>query len=209
MAKSVKQKVVSKKPKIRTFVEDVKPSEEKLQEIRETLRLVRDTKHRLDDLGSVMSAERDNLTSMRYEVLPELFLTAGVDNIGLPEEGNNPAYDCKLKPFYQANIAASWDEERREAAFKYLESIGAGSLIKTNITIFIDRTDHKKRKLAIAALKKLKLDHEIGLAVSHQTLTAFLKEQTEAGVILDLNKIGGQIGQVVELRERKERKAKS
>lgn len=175
-----------------------------LETIREQLRIARDAELRISDLASVMREENENLNRLRFSTLPELFAAAGVDQLGLPSEGNSPAYDCKLRPFYKANIAASWSEERREAAFKELERRGAGDLIKTTFTVYLSRTDRAKAKQVSAALKKLKVDWDVSLSVHSSTLTAYVREQIEERQeTLPLETLGASVGLIVEMKERK------
>jgi hypothetical protein len=77
-------------------VEDEGPSETTLTIIRERMRETRDREARVRDLKSVLAEETKALNDMKMTVLPELFAQAGIDNLGLPPEGNNPAYDFKL-----------------------------------------------------------------------------------------------------------------
>jgi hypothetical protein len=129
------------------------------------------------------------------------------ENLGLPAEGNKPAYDAKLAPYFRANIAADWDAERRVKAFKELEKRGAQDLIKTEITVLVPREDRQKVKAIEAALKKLKAEYEINLSVPHTTLTAWVREQiVEHKKAIPLDVFGAQVGMVVNMRERKERK---
>lgn len=187
------------------FVEPVAPNENTLETIRDQLRAYRDIEERVTDLNTVLSGENANLRNMRFEILPTMFMTAGVDNLGLPAEGNHKAFDAKLKPYYHASIAAGWPEEKRAAAFAELSKRGAASLIKTTITVYLDRTDRAKAKAVIAALKKLKVEFETNLSVHSGTLTAWLKEQIGENGVTDipLDVFGATVGNTVELKERK------
>lgn len=185
------------------FVEAATLSEDKLEAIRTQLREVRDTTARIGDLQSVVGEENKKLQRLTFETLPEMFAAAGIDSLGLPAEGNNPPFEAKLNPFYRANIAASWDEERRAAAFKLLESLGAASLIKTFITIEVPREDRKKVKEITAALRKMKCHFEVEASVHSGTLTAFVREQLEEGRVLPLDVLGASVGNIVKMKERK------
>jgi hypothetical protein len=175
-----------------------------LELIRDQLRVARDTELRIADLTSVLQTDSKTLQQIKFEVLPEIFANAGVDQLGLAAEGNKPAYDAKLSPYFRANIAANWDEERRAKAFKELEKRGAQDLIKTEITILVSRDDRAKVKAIEAALKKLKCEYEIHAAVPHTTLTAWVKEQiVEHKKAIPLDTFGATVGMVVNMKERK------
>jgi hypothetical protein len=186
-------------------VEDDGPSEGTLNLIRERMRETRDREARVRDLKSVLAEENIALNSMKMVVLPELFAKAGIDNLGLPAEGNNAAYDFKLRNYTHANIGADWEQEKRDEAFKVLERVGGKDLIKTEIYAFIPAGKGARTlvKSALAALKKLGIKAEAEASVQWNTLTAFVKEATEKrGLILPLEKLGATQGMIVEWKER-------
>lgn len=191
-----------------SYITHEAPSEDKLNLIRERMRETRDREARVRDLKSVLADESKALNDMKLVTLPELFAQAGIDNLGLPPEGNQPAYDFKLRNFTHASISAEWEPERRDEAFKILESkeVGGKDLIKTEIFAFIPAGPKAKGivKAAVAALKKLGIVPEVEKAVQWNTLTAFVKEATEKrGLILPLDKLGATQGMIVEWKERK------
>lgn len=200
----MKQKKTATSDAAPSFIEGVTVSDKTLETIREQLRAARDIEQRLGDLASVVSEENKNLHHLKFEVLPDLFAGAGIDNLGLPPEGNNPAYDAKLRPYYRANIAASWPEEKRAEAFAALEKLGGADIIKTTITVYLGREQRKLAQTVAAALKKLKVEFEVESDVPHSSLTAFVREQIEKRKrVLPLDKIGATVGMIVDMKERK------
>jgi regulator of protease activity HflC (stomatin/prohibitin superfamily) len=188
------------------YITDEPPSEDKLKIIRERMRETRDREARIKDLQSVLADETRSLADLKNVVLPELFAQAGIDNLGLPAEGNNAAYDFKLRKYTHASISADWEDEKRAEAFRVLEQNGGKDLIKTEIYAFIPAGPKSRAltKQATAALKKLGIVPEVENAVQWNTLTAFIKEATEKrGLILPLEKLGAVQGMIVEWKERK------
>jgi hypothetical protein len=186
------------------YILPAQADEATLDQIRETMRLARDSERRIADLRSVLAEEQKTLNRTRMETLPELFAKAGIDNLGLPAEGNNPAYDFKLRNFTHASISADWEQERRDEAFKILEQHGGKDLIKTEISAFIPAGSRGLAKKAVAALKKLGIVPDVDASVPWNTLTAFIKEATEKrNLILPLDKLGATQGMIVEWKERK------
>jgi hypothetical protein len=205
MAKKPTKAVATVAP---SYITAEPPSEDKLNLIRERMRETRDREGRVRDLKAVLSDETKALNDMKLTTLPELFAGAGIDHLGLPAEGNNAAYDFTLRNFTHANISAEWDDERRNEAFKILESkeVGGKDLIKTEIYAFIPAGPKSRAlvKSAVAALKKLGIVPEVEASVQWNTLTAFVKEATEKrGLILPLDKLGATQGMIVEWKERK------
>jgi hypothetical protein len=186
---------------------DAEPvSEDTLNKIRDHMRTARDHEARIRDLESVLSEEKKALNTMKTVTLPEVFAQAGVDNLGLPAEGNQPPYDFKLRSFTHASIGADWDDERRAEAFKVLEANGGKDLIKTEFVIFIPRELRAMVKKIQAALKPFKgIEVDKNESVAWNTLTAFVKEATEKrGLILPLEKLGATQGMIVDMKERKD-----
>lgn len=183
--------------------EEMKPApEDALAKVRDGVRRMSDRESEVADLKSdLASAERD-LNAIRFKELPDLFQAAGIDSVGLGDEGVN----AKLEPYYRANIAADWPTEKRLAAFVRLAELGGADIIKVNLTVTFARGEDEK----VAALEKLLRDngyeYSSQLGVPWQTLTAFVKEQVEAGnarLLGSLDIIGATVGKIVRVKEKK------
>jgi hypothetical protein len=135
---------------------------------RDLLQQKADLHERLRRIG----AQVDNLC--KHE-LPDLMDQAGVDSIGLPANGNSPACDLTLVPFFNANISADWPEDKKRAAFDALKDYGHEELIKANISIALARHDHALLAGIIRALEPFAVDKVVREAVHHKTLTAWLQ----------------------------------
>ena len=178
-------------------------SQDKLDALKTAVAEVRDMEAEKADLEARLKTLSERLNHQYAKALPDLMDEAGVTAITIEPDGNLPSYTATVKSFYSANIAASWDPERRGAGFRYLETVAAGDLSKTEVGIVFPRERHDEAR---AFCKKLIED---GYGPSYKetvhaaTLTAWLKERAEAGEIPDLEKIGGTIGRVVRLKEEK------
>lgn len=151
---------------------------------------------RLADVGR-------QITEMRTRTLPDLLTDAGLTRIDIAAHGNMPAQEAVRKDYYSAGIAAKWPEERKAISYKYLEETGAGDLIKTTITLDIDRLKRAEARALEEQLVAQGWRPVVRLSVNPQTLTAWLKEQVQAGVMPDLEKIGGSVGSIVDLKAKK------
>jgi hypothetical protein len=169
---------------------------------------LRDLYLRIKDVESQLALLRAEARTLSEIELVHMFNEAGTDSVGLPPQGNLPGMDAELRPYYSANIAASWEEDKRQKAFNALTGAGASDLIKTRITLDFPRGNRKMVKSAIVWIKK----HTKGVAsftikdsVHSSTLTAWVKECFERGKSLpDLETIGANAGWVVTLKERRE-----
>lgn len=162
-----------------------------------TEQLIKQKKQELSELES-------RLNTLAHVELPRFMLEVHQDVIGLPSWD----VDLKLQAFYQANIGSTWEEERREKAFAYLESRGDGDIIKAQLVI-------EAGKGSLATLKELqplfeKTLEEAGVdatvtvnkSVHHMTLTAYVKEQVEAGEEIELETLGAVVGNIVKIKKR-------
>lgn len=144
--------------------------------------------------------------------LPDYLKSIHQDKIGLSEF----EVDLVMENYYHANIKADWPSEKREEAFTYLEDIGSGDLIKTEVVFLFGRKDLKKVRWLQAFIETLRHylakvggepadipEPTVGMTVPWNTLTAWVKEQLEGGLGVDLEKVGATVGQVVKIKPRK------
>jgi hypothetical protein len=181
----------------------VAPSLDKLENIRNHVRRRRalgveiaDLEERLAD----MTRERHELDT---KVLPDLFVDAGVDRVGIPAEGNQPACDAKLRDHYKASIPLSWDAQRREEAFATLSKLGLDYLVRHTVELERLEQEHYERLLASLADSGVSFSAHDG--VHWRSLTSALQALCEDGrtpTAADLEKIGAFVGRIVTLKER-------
>jgi len=164
------------------------------------------------DAETLIERLREEKRKISHEDLPRKMQELGQDNIGLPSQG----VDLRLEPYYHANIAASWEAERKDAAFRYLEDSGNGDLIKTNLVISFPRRAKHKADWLLGVIDRVKqlIESEGGevhdvpvpsveMTVPWNTLTAFVREQVESGEPIDLDVLGATVGSVVKIKKRK------
>jgi hypothetical protein len=186
------------------FIQNHIPDSAQLTLVRETAQQLRDLELRIQTLEQALEEAQSAAHTMRFETLPDLMDQAGVDRVGLPQAGNLPACDLQLTPFYVANIAAAWPEEKRASAFLALAELGHEDLIKTEITVQLPRNERRQAQRIIAALENFSVPVRIKESVHPQTLTAWLKEQFERhNPLPPLEVIGATIGRIARLKERK------
>jgi hypothetical protein len=162
-----------------------------------------DTK--IDRLKKELEETSKRRNEMAFKEIPDFMERIGQDKIGLP--GSN--VDLVLEPYYHANIAAEWEPERREKAFAWLEKHGHGDLIKTTVSITFPRRALAAAHFLVAQIKKISSkkytipEPEMAMGVPWNTLTAFVKEQVEKGVVLPLDTLGATVGRIVKVKGRK------
>lgn len=157
-----------------------------------------------EELGLI----KEKLNELYFKTLPDMLDEIGIDRIGIPAEGNFPACDYILAPYYSASISSKWDDDKREAAFQILNKYKAEDLIKTEVVAALPKGSLALAQKLQAAAKKLKIKTTLDKSVHTSTLKAWLKEfyETKKKTMpeSDLEKIGGRVGRVVKLSERDE-----
>jgi hypothetical protein len=185
---------------------DIPPADQdQLQNLRARVARVRELRLEVIDLEQRLKTANAEITQLTRTELPDAFGEAGINHLGLDASDNLPAYEAKLKPFYKAVISAEWEPDRQTAAFEMLEERGAADLVRTTLTVELGRGERELAKAVKTAMVAAGVMPQEKLAVSWKTLTAWLRESIEmrgeefsAG---DLEKIGAQVGRVVEMKE--------
>lgn len=173
---------------------------DKLDQLREAVRSYRTLLNALANLEEDVRAVKMRIDEMQSKILPDLFHQANVDRVGLPKEGNHPAFDAVLQPYYHARIP----KENQEEAFTWLEDHGHGDLIKTTMKVELGRGERELAKKVQEALKKMGVDYSQDLGVPWNTLTVWIREQIEKHQSPPLALFGAIVGTIVKLKERKD-----
>lgn len=174
-----------------------------IKEIRDKCAKARDLQKEIADLDERLTAKKNELDDVLRKEIPDALDAAGTKSFTLVAEGNLPELEVKVEPFYSASIAKSWAPEKRKAAFAYLESLGAGDLIKTVVSVAFKREEQKDVQEFIDLAEDQGFETEKEEAVHASTLKSWLKERTEKHQeTTDLEKIGGIIGRIAKLKEK-------
>jgi hypothetical protein len=182
-------------------------SDDKLNQLKTYAKKARDLNDDIVDLQAQLATKNAELYTLTTSTMPDLMAQIGVDNIGVPQEGNHLGVDFELKKAITANIAAGWDEERRAKGFATLKKYNADGLIKTEVTAMLPKGQLKAAKQIVAAAKKLGIKMELKQSVHNQTLSAWLREfydSKRALSTVDLEALGAFVGFVVKPKERKQ-----
>lgn len=152
----------------------------------------------------------EQIHEMKHKTLPDIMLGLDVDRHGLASAG----VDIVLEDYAKANISAEWEPERQDAAFKHLEDLGVSDIIRTQVTFSFskDQYDHAMTVVAMLNLIAERVEEfggteipvpSVKKSVPWNTLTATIKELHKKGIAVDLEKLGGMIGNIVKIKVRK------
>jgi len=194
--------------------QDAAPRSDKLDKVRDAVRRCRDIQAEIRDMEELLKERKKVLLKITQRDLVDVFDDANITDIGVPREGNQPAFRAVLKPFYHANIAADWPDDRRGAAFGWLDENGHGDIIKDTIVVEFPRGSRERQRLLADWLDKNKMSYSQTLAVPWNTLTSLIKTLTEKMRVaqadgeevtpLPLETLGATVGRVVEVKPVKE-----
>jgi collagenase-like PrtC family protease len=181
------------------------PSPDKLKALRANIARVRDLELEIQERDEVTDKLEKEKSDLLLKKLPDMFNELGIKVLELEPEGNLPGYVAKSAAYYAANIAANWDEDRRQRAFKWLRDHKLGDVIKSNFQVELGRGTEKQQKALKAALKKLKVPFAVREGVPHTTLTAIVREMIEKqGKTPPLDTLGATVGTVVQVKQAKQ-----
>jgi hypothetical protein len=160
-------------------------------ELRDQTKLASDLEERLKGVnGRIKAIEFQELV----DVMHELDCTA----FSIPAVGNSPALEFDLSTHYAANIAASWEEPRREEAFSALPD----ELVKITVKAMFAKGEAELARSLADELVTAGYTVSIEKGVHSSTLKAWLKEQFETGGdIPNLETIGAFIAPKVKVKE--------
>jgi transposase-like protein len=153
---------------------------DKLDRLREKLKELRDIEMQRASLDERNAQLGQRVFEIKTKELVDLFDAAKVDNVGIPEEGNLPAYNMEIGWIYKANIGTPDDPKVDDygAAITYIRKTEP-DMIKTTYTVAFGLREDKRRKAFEALLKKNKFEYSSSFGVPWNTLTAWVKEQIE------------------------------
>lgn len=188
-----------------SFVKEQRTDADRLGGLSAKVAELRDLDMKVAELEERLRECKERRRELTEETLPKMMSLAGVTSVTVPPEGNMLGYIADLKPYYKAAIAASWPDAKKIEAYQYLEKEGYGDIIKHKFTIDLGRDSEDESAALRETLQRLGYSWVEDTTVNWQTLTALVKEQAQRGVVLDLEKIGATIGEVVKITPIKEK----
>ena len=183
-------------------------SQDKIDRLREAAKQAKNIEVQIGELEERTADLKYQLNEMFSKTLPDLMDEAGTTSITVAASGNMPAFEATLRPYYSANIVASWPQDRKQTAFDLLEKeFEAGDLIKTEVLLAF-RKDERERAISfINTLKERGLEPSVKEGVNGKTLTAWLKSLIEDSGTIPTNEqleaLGASVGRIVRFKEQK------
>jgi hypothetical protein len=149
------------------------PPPDKVEAVRQKMARVREIELERASLAEKNAALGTELFTIKNKELVELFDAAKIDKLGIPADGNMPAYEMVVGWHYKANLALSEDLPKAIAWIKKTDP----DLLKTTYEVHFGLREDTKRKAFEAFLKKSKIEYTEEFGVPWNTLTAWLKQR--------------------------------
>lgn len=186
------------------------PPRDRLEKLRKKISDLRDLELEKKSFEEKASETGKKIYEIKTKDLVDLFDQAKVDNVGIPEEGNLPAYNMEVGWIYKANLGSPDDPKVDDfnKAIQYLRK-HEPDMIKTTYTIEFGLREEERRKAFEALLKKNKIDYSSSFGVPWNTLTAWVREQIEVHKkSLPLKLLGATVERTARLIKPKATRAK-
>lgn len=153
---------------------------DKLDALRTKISELRGLEFERKSLGERSAELGKRMFELQTKEIVELFDAAKVDNIGIPEDGNLPAYNMEVGWNYKANIGTPAEPKVDDfgKAIAYIKK-HEPEMIKTTYIIEFGLGEEAKRKKFEDLLIKQKYEYSSSFGVPWNTLTAWVREQIE------------------------------
>lgn len=160
-------------------------------------RLARDMLERqaeVEQAEQILTARKQALRRVAEELLPAAMREHGMTEIRM-DDGSR----VTVKQIVRASIPVA----KRAQAFAWLEANGHGDLLKHDIRAQLGRGESEQAERALTELASLGIEATDNLTVHPQTLSAFVREQTEAGRTVPDELLGVYRGEVAQIKRAK------
>jgi hypothetical protein len=157
-----------------------------LNTIRKRASELRDAYLKKTDLENQVKLVENNIKKIEREELPEMFTQARISSVTVEATGNHPAFVAERGTVYNAKIP----EDKRQAAFEWLEQNDHGDLVKSVINIFFGMQEHEERLRVMKILSDAKVQYYTNESVHHMTLKAFVKSEILKGHQIPMDLLG-------------------
>lgn len=145
-----------------------------------------------DNLASV----KKTLNNLKTVQLPDAMAEAGVSEFQLQN-----GFKIVIDDFVAGSLPK--DEYRREAAINWLTSHGAESLIKTEVNLKFEKSQHNQALSLISELSDRGMNVNSQMGVHPQTLIAHVKERLRSGEEVPLDVLGLFAGRIAKIKASK------
>lgn len=153
----------------------------------------RDLEEAKQDIESQLSMINKQLQSIKEVEIPELMAEIGMESFSLSD-----GTTIKTKEFVRGSLPK--DPIKREKALSWLEANGGEGLIKNDVSMSFDKSEHNRALDIAQTLRDQGFDVAVQSGVNHMTLAAFARERLANGEDLPLDDLGLYAGKRAEFK---------
>lgn len=149
----------------------------------------------VEQMEADLKAAKNTLNAMKSKRIPDLMteLMPGMEKL------NWNGWEVTISDFISGSLPK--EEDKREAALRWLEDNGAGGLIKTEIDIQFGRGEKEAAEALFKSLSDSNLSPTMQTGVHAQTLAAFARERIKNGEDIDTDMLGLYTGRVAKFKQ--------
>lgn len=155
-----------------------------------------DTERLVADLEENLSEVKKRLNKLKTVDLPDKMAECGLGALTM-DDGTN----IKIKQFVSGSLPKEY--EKREAAITWLEEHDAAALIKTELTLAFEKSQHNEAMSLVNELHERGYDAGAKMGVHPATLIAHVKRLLAAGEEVPLEVLGLYAGRTADIKMKK------
>jgi hypothetical protein len=174
-------------------LEEPASSDSSMKRLIALAREVIDTETLVGELEENLSDCKRRLNNLKVVQLPELMAECGVS-----EFKTDNGFKIFLDDFVSGSLPK--DEGRRDEAIRWLEDNGAESLIKTEVNLQFEKSEHNRALSLIADLADQGYHVSSKMGIHPQTLIAHVKERLRRGDEVPLDLLGLYAGRTAKIK---------
>jgi len=160
-------------------------------EVSELVSTIQDTQDQIEEIEDKLKAKKEVYRRLTEDDLPSKFASMNISKMEM-ENGDK----IEVKPIYRGHIS----KKNQDQAYKWLRQNNHADLIKNEVKVGFGKGED------IGAIRIKKYLNEQGFSftdkesVHPQSLSAFIREQTEKGKALPHDLLGIHIGQTTKIK---------
>lgn len=142
-----------------------------------------DTERQINEVEALLKTLTSHAHELKTQTIPDKMAEVGLSEFATPE-----GHKLKIEEFVAGSMPK--DPERREQAIKHLEDWGAEGVIKNEINLTFDKSQHNEAMALADDLRQRGFHCEVKSGVHPQTYLAVIRERLANGGDIDLEQMG-------------------
>ena len=168
-----------------------KITDNEMVQVSELVSTIQDTQDQVDEIEDNLKAKKEVLRRLKEEDLPNKFAEMGMSEVKM-ENGDK----ITVKPFYRGHISKT----NKDSAYKWLREHNHGDLIKNEVKITFGKGEDANAAQVKEDLNNKGYSFTDREAIHPQSLSAFIREQTEKGKARPHDLLGVHVGQTTTIK---------